>query len=249
VLVEDITRRKRAETELIRSNEDLAQFAHAASHDLQEPLRTIASYTELLSRRYAGKLGEEADQFIKFALDAANRMHILIRDLLAFSQVHDQEHLPGGLVDTKQILEQAMANLKQAIDESKASITNSGLPTVEGDSAQLVQVFQNLLSNAIKYRGPEPPSVHISAKLQAGEWTFAFEDNGLGFESRDAKRIFDIFKRLHGRDIPGTGIGLALCKKIVERHGGRIWVESEPGKGSIFSFTIPALKAGHATAS
>ncbi len=249
----DITERKRAERallrvemalraekeELARSNADLEQFAYVASHDLQEPLRMVASYTQLLARRYRGKLDDEADEFIEFAVDGANRMQDLIRDLLAFSRVGTQGK---PLVDTDcdAVAQRALTNLKVAIEESGAHVMVDRLPTVSADADQLVQVLQNLIANAIKFHGEEPPQVQVSASRGDGEWVFAVRDNGIGLDAQYADRIFIIFQRLHGRgEFAGTGIGLALCKKIVSRHGGRIWVESEPGKGSTFSFTLP----------
>ncbi|HEY0456965.1 MAG TPA: ATP-binding protein, partial [Verrucomicrobiae bacterium] len=253
-LSRDITARKQAEEalglkakELARSNKDLEEFAYVASHDLQEPLRMIASYTRLLERRYKDKLDQDAAEFINYAVDGATRMQVLINDLLAYSRVGTRGK-PFAMTDCEEVLQRTLANLKIAIEESGASITHSPLPMVLGDATQLMQLFQNLLNNAIKFRKPgEPPQIHIGARAMKGNgadtsahWQFSVADNGIGIEPRFFERIFVIFQRLHTRDqYPGTGIGLAVCQKIVERHGGKIWVESEPGKGTTFHFTIP----------
>lgn len=224
---------------LERSNRDLEQFAYVASHDLQEPLRMVSSYTQLLGRRYRDKLDEEANEFIAYAVNGANRMQQLINDLLSFSRVSTQGSIPGEK-DAHAILGQALANLKAVIDENHAIITNDNLPVVRADESQLVQVFQNLVGNAVKFHDTEPPRVHVSVVREDDEWVFSVHDNGIGIEQAYKDRIFEIFEQLHGKDeYPGTGIGLALCKRIVERHGGRIWTESVPGEGSTFYFTIP----------
>jgi light-regulated signal transduction histidine kinase (bacteriophytochrome) len=229
--------------DLNRSNEELGQFAYIASHDLQEPLRMVASYTQLLSKRYAGKLDADADEFIAFAVDGANRMQRLIQDLLAYSRVGTKG---GELVETssEDALEHALMNLGGAIAESGALVTHDPLPSVLADEGQLVQLFQNLVGNAIKYQTPGVPRIHVSsAKQDQAKWMFSVEDNGLGIESQYFDKIFGMFQRLHRREeFEGTGIGLAICKKIVERHGGNISIESTLGQGSTFRF---ALSEGH----
>jgi len=245
--IRDITERKKSEQQLVktvgelkRSNEELQQFAYVASHDLQEPLRMVASYTQLLAKRYKGRLDSEADEFIAYAVDGSNRMQGLIQDLLAYSRAGSNGK---GLreVSTEKALKDALSNLRATIQESGALVTHDSLPAVTSDDTQLVQVFQNLVGNAIKYRSAEVPHVHVSATKNGGkDWIFSVRDNGLGIEPQYFERIFVLFQRLHGREqFKGTGIGLTICKKIVERLGGRIWVESQPEKGSIFYFSLP----------
>jgi signal transduction histidine kinase len=225
--------------ELARSNAELEQFAHVASHDLQEPLRAVAGCVQLLQQRYQGQLDSRADTLIAHAVDGAVRMHTLINDLLAYSRVNSRGRR-FELVDCSAVLNDALAGFEVAIKESGAVVTHGALPTVMADRLQLAQLFQNLLSNAIKFRGEQPPNIHVGVEYSAAEWRFAVRDNGIGIESAYREQIFVIFQRLHTRrQYPGTGIGLAICKRIVERHGGRIWVESEPEKGSTFFFTIP----------
>jgi len=244
--IRDITTRKEAEAHLLRkvdelnrSNEELGQFAYVASHDLQEPLRMVASYTQLLSRRYKGKLDSDADEFIAFAVDGASRMQRLIHDLLAYSRVgtKGQELLN---ISSEEALQHALVNLRGAVEESGAVVTHDPLPGVLADEMQLIQLFQNLVGNGIKYQNPGVPRVHISAaKNGERKWTFSVKDNGLGIDSQYFEKIFGMFQRLHKREeFAGTGIGLAICKKIVERHGGTISVMSEPGQGSTFRFAL-----------
>ena len=229
---------QRAE-ELARSNADLEQFAYVASHDLQEPLRSVVGFTSLLSRRYKGQIDENADRFIERAITAASRMQVLINDLLSYSRVGRNYERPE-MVNTNALLDQELSGLHAAIEESSASITHDPLPSIAADSSLLGQVFRNLVGNAIKFRGEAPPAIHVSVAEQGGEWKFAVEDNGIGIDPQFAERIFTIFQRLHTREeYPGTGIGLSICKKAIERLGGRIWVESQLGKGSTFYFTIP----------
>jgi PAS domain S-box-containing protein len=235
----DITARKRAEEDLIRSNADLQQFAYVASHDLQEPLRNVASCVQMLEKKYNNKLDADADQYIRYAVEGAARMKVLIQELLAYSRVGTRGKRPEP-ADCEQVLARTLNNLKPAISEAGAVITHDQLPTILADDTQLLQVFQNLIGNAIKFRRDEPPQIHLSAIKNKDEWIFSVKDNGIGIESRHLDRIFVIFQRLHKRaDYEGTGMGLAIVKKVVERHGGRIWVESELGVGTTFYFTMP----------
>ncbi len=254
----DITERKRAEEELshyrehleelvaqrteelARSNRDLEQFAYAASHDLQEPLRMIVGYLQLLGDRYRGQLDEKADKFINYAVDGAGRMSTLIHDLLNYSRVSTQgKELQN--TDSQKALEFALRNLGSAIQESGATVTHDSLPMVRADNTQLAQLFQNLIGNAVKFRAAErPPQIHVSVRNEQEHWLFGVQDNGIGFEQEYQDKIFMIFQRLHSRgQYPGTGVGLAICKRVVERHGGRIWAAGELGKGATFFFTIP----------
>jgi PAS domain S-box-containing protein len=250
---EDITSRKLAEErmqtlnsdlerkaqELARSNSELQQFAYAASHDLQEPLRMISSYLDLVSKRYKGRLDRDADEFIHFAVDGAKRMKGLIDDLLAYSRVGRSEDM-RGVYDCNGIVRQALQNLDLSMRESNAKVECKNLPEVFGSGPQLILLFQNLLGNAVKFKGPQPLVICVSAKQSGLEWLFEVRDNGIGIDMQYSERIFRIFQRLHGREVyPGTGMGLAICKKVVESHGGRIWVEAAPGRGSSFFFTLP----------
>jgi len=244
--IRDISQRKSMEKELFirtqeleRSNSELEQFAYVASHDLQEPLRMVASFVQLLARRYKGKLDSDADEFINYAVDGARRMQMLINDILDYSRVgtRGKEFKP---TDCEDILDKVLTSLRQAIEESGAVITHDTLPVIKADYSQINMLFQNLINNAIKFCGDKSPKIHIGVKQKEKEWQFNVSDNGIGIAPEFFERIFIIFQRLHTRDeYPGTGIGLAICKKIVERHGGRIWLESKPEKGSTFHFTIP----------
>jgi signal transduction histidine kinase len=225
--------------ELSRTNDELRQFAYIASHDLQEPLRTVGSYAQLLAKRYRGKLDNDADDFIHYIVDGVTRMHVLLNDMLAYSRVTDSNARPMGDAHFGRIVENALANLEATIKENDAEITYGELPVIVGDEVQLTQVMQNLVANGIKYRREVPPKISISVDKQNGEWVFSVGDNGIGIDSKYKDRIFGIFKRLHGKELPGTGMGLAICKKIIERHGGRIWVDSTLGEGSVFQFSIP----------
>jgi light-regulated signal transduction histidine kinase (bacteriophytochrome) len=261
--------------ELKRSNEELEQFAYVASHDLQEPLRMVTNYLQLLENRYKMQLDPKAQDFIGIAVDGAVRMHQLIGDLLTYSRVGTAAK-PLVPTNTSDVLKNSLLNLKVALDETAARVTIDPLPVVQGDPVQLTQLFQNLIGNALKFRSEKTPEIHISAKADGAscpvpplegasataesrtlgaepqtastqsptEWQFSVRDNGIGIPPKDFDRIFLIFQRLHTREkYPGTGIGLALCKKIVERHGGRIWVESEPGQGTTFHFTLQGVPA------
>ena len=245
----ELDERRRAEKilaqyaeDLKRSNAELEQFAYVASHDLQEPLRMVASFTQLLAKRYRGKLDQDADEFIGFAVDGANRMQVLINDLLAFSRVGTRGK-PLVATDCEAVLSHTLANLTTTLQKTGAVVTHDPLPTVMADAVQLGQLLQNLLANALKFRGQDPLRVHIAVQQQGDEWIFSVQDNGIGIAPEHQERIFSIFQRLHRREeFPGTGLGLALCKKIAERHGGRIWVESAPGRGSTFYFSISGGK-------
>jgi PAS domain S-box-containing protein len=261
-IARDITDRKRTETqlaaqaeelarqadELARSNADLEQFAYVASHDLQEPLRMVAAYTQLLSERYTGKLDENADRFIGYAREGAVRMQVLIQDLLAFSRVGRKEDAFTN-IDCNAVMDEVKLALASAMQESGAVITCGSLPTVCADRTQVAQLFQNLIGNAIKFRGGKVPAISVRAEKKDQEWQFSVTDNGIGIAPEFSENVFIIFQRLHARsEYPGNGIGLAICKKIVERYGGKIWVESESGAGSTFRFTMPVRTAKNAEA-
>jgi light-regulated signal transduction histidine kinase (bacteriophytochrome) len=224
---------------LRQSNDDLKQFAYAASHDLQEPLRLVALYSQMLQRKYQGQLDEQADQFISFIVSGAHRMELLLRDLLAYSQVGSSGEGPPGPVVCTDVMNKVLLNLQASIEQNAAAVSWNGLPRVQAHEVRLVQLFQNLVGNAIKYRRTEPPRVNVNAEQRPGEWLFSVQDNGIGIKPEYAKQVFGIFKRLHGNAYPGSGIGLAICQRIVESYGGRIWVESTPGEGSTFFFTLP----------
>ncbi len=242
-IVRDVTDLELARRELARSNEELEQFAYVASHDLREPLRMVTSYLQLLSKRYQGRLDADADEFIHFAVDGAERMRGLIDGILAWSRV-GRRGREFRSTDSNAVLRSSLANLQVAIVEAGAVVTHDSLPAVVADPDQLMQLFQNLVGNAIKFRGAEPPRVHVSASRDEAQWKFQVTDNGIGLDPQNADRIFKMFQRLHDRETyPGTGIGLAVARRIVERHGGRIWVESEPGRGATFLFTLPERAA------
>jgi light-regulated signal transduction histidine kinase (bacteriophytochrome) len=247
----DITERKQAEIalheaheELKRSNAELEQFAYVASHDLQEPLRMVSSYTQLLLRRYGEKFDGDSREFMGYIVDGAARMKQLIEDLLAYSRVgtKGKEFREAGV---EEALRRAVSNLRAAIEESGAAVTWDALPSVLADDTQLTQLFQNLIGNALKFRSASVPRIHVFVSSNEPQWHFMVRDNGIGIEPQYFERIFMVFQRLHNKaDYPGTGIGLAICKKVVERHGGRIWVESRPGEGSAFHFTLPKRSEG-----
>jgi len=246
VIIRNITEQKEAERklaekaqELVRSNAELQHFAYVASHDLQEPLRTVQSYLQLLERRYKDKLDSDANDFINYAVEGAKRMRELIEDLLSYARVTAQMK-PIEPVDLMAAVDQVIGNLSGVIQESGVKITRDDLPTVMADRRQIAQLYQNLISNALKFRREEPPRVHLSARQNDDEWSLSVKDNGIGIDPRYVEKIFVIFQRLHSREeYVGTGIGLAICNKIVERHGGRIWVESQLDMGSTFFFTLP----------
>jgi light-regulated signal transduction histidine kinase (bacteriophytochrome) len=250
-IFDDITDRKNAESalrdaheELKRSNAELEQFAYVASHDLQEPLRMVASYTQLLWRRYDARLDKDAREFMAFIIDGATRMKQLIEDLLAYSRVGTRgAHF--ATVSAEAALRRALFNLRTGIEEAGAVVTHDVLPSLPADEVQLAQLFQNLIGNALKFRSASVPRIHIAVAEGTDEFTFEVRDNGIGIEPQYYERIFMVFQRLHNKgEYPGTGIGLAICKKVVERHGGRIWVESRPGVGSTFHFTLPKEREG-----
>ncbi len=244
-IVRDISQRKQVEAqlkiankELSRSNKELEEFAYIASHDLQEPLRSVAGSCQLLKRRYADKLDASAMEFIEFAVAGAKRMEELINDLLSYSRVSTKAKEPV-IVDMNKVLANVLDNLRTAINDSNAEVTSSKLPTVAIDEWQVYQLYQNLIANSLKFKSNDQPKIHISATEEQGRWHFTVSDNGIGIDSKYFDRIFEVFKRLHTRDqYPGTGIGLASCKKIVERHGGEIWLESVVGEGTTFHFTL-----------
>jgi signal transduction histidine kinase len=237
-LQREVAMRQQTEAALVRSNTELEQLAYVASHDMQEPLRMVASYLQLIAQRYKGRLDADADEFIGYAVDGAKRMQALINDLLAYSRVGTKAR-PFEPTDCAKVVETALANLRIAIADSHAEVTHGPLPEVMGDPTQLLQVFQNLIGNALKFHGEAPPRVRIEAEPLEGLWRFTVRDQGIGIAPEYHQRIFVLFQRLHGRsEYPVTGIGRAICKKIVERHGGTIGVESQPGAGSTFWFTL-----------
>ena len=244
--LQDITERKRAEQALVknsedlaRSNADLAQFAYVASHDLQEPLRTITRFVQLLEKRYQGKLDQDADEFIGFIVSGTKRMQQLINDLLAYSRVNTRKE-PPNIMKIEDAIQRAMQNIQYVLEDTRGTIIYGEMPSIIADEPQMTQLFQNLIGNALKFHGEEAPRVEISAARKGNDWIFSVRDNGIGIDPQYKDRIFEIFQRLHTcEEYAGTGIGLAIAKKIVERHEGHIWVESQPGKGSTFNFTLP----------
>ena len=243
-IMSDETARKQLQDSLTESNSALEQFAYVASHDMQEPLRTMSAYSQLLINNYQGKLDDKADLYLNFIIKASARMSSLVNDLLAYARLTTEEGRPSS-VALDEDLETALTHLDQAIQESGASVTHDPMPTLPVDRGQIVRLFQNLVGNAIKYRKPdERPQVHISAEQKGAEWVISIRDNGIGFDPQDAAAIFEPFKRLHTTgDYPGTGVGLAICRRIVQAQKGRIWAESQPGEGATFSFTLPLESA------
>jgi len=237
-VVSDITETKRAEQSIQTHSAELQEFAYGLTHDLQEPLRMVVNFSQLMAQEYEGKLGEEADKYLGYSVEGAFRIEALLKGLLNYLEITEDN---GGLlpIDCNHVLSKTVLSLQTAIQHSGATVTSDPLPTVVAKEAMLTQVFQNLIANSIKYRGEAAPTIHISAKRTAEGWLFSVRDNGIGIDPADAKLVFGMFKRLHGKEIPGLGIGLALCRKVVERRGGRIWVDSETGRGATFKFTIP----------
>lgn len=237
----DITERKKAEQTLRDYNAELEQFAFVAAHDLQEPLRTVKTYTQLLTRKFPGEAGSDTREFVDYITSGVDRMTMLISDLQAYSEVAYRRVPQFEPIDLNTVVQDTVKHLEASIREAGAEIELSPLPAVFGSGPQLGRLFQNLISNAIKYRREEPLRIQIGARRMGREWEITVKDNGIGLDMQYATQIFGVFRRLHGREIPGTGIGLAICRKIVERHGGRIWVESDPGLGSQFFFTLPRV--------
>jgi len=237
--IEDTTDRKRAEDMLKATNAELQNFAYALTHDLQEPVRMVVNFTQLLARENEGKLGEQSDKFIAYSVEGALRIEALLKALLNYWETTERGQGSFAAVDCNDVFAKTLENLQAVIAQSGAVVTSEPLPSVLADQVMLTQVFQNLIGNSIKYRGEQPPRIRIAAERNLEGWLFSVRDNGIGIDPQHAERIFGMFKRLHGPDTPGAGIGLALCKKVVERHGGRIWVESETGQGATFKFTIP----------
>jgi len=237
--VAERTRELRESNEALRkSNDDLNQFAYAASHDLQEPLRMVALYSQVLHRKYAEHFDEEGNRFISFILNGTRRMEMLLKDLLAYSQAGSPDEEPPSPVDCGVVMQKVLLNLQVAIEQNDAVVAWEDLPVIQAHEFRLVQLLQNLVGNSIKYRRTESPRIRVRAESRQDEWFFLVEDNGIGIKPEYAQQIFGIFKRLHGQSYPGTGIGLAICQRIVERYGGHIWAESTPGEGSRFCFTL-----------
>lgn len=239
-IIRDVTALRQAEATVTRANEELHQFAFTVSHDLQEPLRTVRSYAELLARRYKEQLDSDANDFINFIVDGASRMARLLKDLLAYSQAGRPDRTRPERTEVDAVLQWAIMNLSNEIKNSEARITHDRLPAINVDQAQLATVFQQIIDNAIKFRSDAPPQLHVSADREENLWRFSIRDNGQGMNPQFTERAFGVFKRMVGKDVPGTGIGLAVCRKIIEAHGGEMWLESEEGKGSTVHFTLPA---------
>jgi two-component system, chemotaxis family, sensor kinase Cph1 len=237
-VISDITESKRAEEALKTTHTDLQHFSYALTHDLQEPLRMVVNFTQLLAQEYEGNLGADADKYISYSVEGALRIEALLKALLDYWEVTEQGAQSFSPVDCNQVLTKTLLNLETSIQQSGAAVTSDLLPTVHAEEIMLVRLFQNLISNSIKYRSAAAPGIHISAARTGEGWLFSVRDNGIGIDPGDAELVFGMFKRLHRKETPGTGIGLALCRKVVERHGGRIWVESEAGRGATFKFTI-----------
>ena len=233
-------RARQAEDELRRSNDQLRRFTYVVAHDLKEPMRAVSTYAQLLQSRYRGRLDGDADDFIGFITEGVGRMNTFIQDMLRYSQTSDAE-LDRKMISLDAVLTWALMEVQVAISESGAEVTRGPLPELCVDGMRISQVFANLISNAIKYRRDEAPRIHVSATEHDSNWVVSVRDNGVGIDAKYKEQVFILFKRLHGRDTPGSGVGLAICKDIIERHGGRIWVESTPGEGSVFSFSIPKM--------
>ena len=243
-VMSDITETKRAEQLIQKHSDELQEFAYGLTHDLQEPLRMVVNFSQLLAQEYEGKLGEDAGKYIAYAVEGALKIEALLKGLLNYLEITERDSDDLLPIDCNHVLSQTLLSLHSAIQQSGATVTSDQLPTVVAKEGMLTQIFQNLIGNSIKYRSEAAPMIHISAERTAEGWLFSVRDNGIGIDPADAKLVFGMFKRLHGKEIPGTGIGLALCRKVVERQGGRIWVESEAGRGATFKFTIPTLASG-----
>ena len=246
--IKALLRARNAEEGLRRSNEDLQHFAYVVVHELNEPLRNVATYVQLLARKYEGRLDAEADEFISFTVEGVKRIQSFIQDVLSFSQATNPD-TKYAQISCDAALATALFGLQRSIDEAGAVVTSEPLPTLIGNDMRLSMVFKNLIGNALKYRGTEPPRIHVGATRHGDEWLFSVRDNGIGIEQKYWDTIFGMFKRLHIREHAGTGVGLALCKKIIENHGGQIWVQSEPNRGSTFYFTLPIARAAAAPSS
>ena len=241
-VVSDITETKRAEQLIQMHSKELQEFAYGLTHDVQDPLRMVVNFSQLLARECQGKLGEDGDKYLAYSVEGAFRIEALLKGLLNYLEITESDSDGLLSIDCNQVLSKTLLSLQTAIQPSGATVTSDPLPIVEAREAMLTQIFRNLIGNSIKYRGDAAPTIHISAERTTEGWLFSVRDNGIGIDPEDAKFVFGMFKRLHGKEIPGTGIGLALCRKVVERHGGRIWVESKAGQGATFKFTIPTVR-------